>query len=128
MSKERSELELQFEKALVDVLAHDRGLSVRHPEDPLDRRRQSVATLRFVYRYSQDGAEAKAVVSVEGAKKFSSVLPVDFGNKRGIESSAENCESLASFLHEHLASCEEEALDQAVAGELTYGRRDDDLA
>ena len=128
MSKERSELELQFERALVDVLAHDHDLHVRHAEYALDRRRQSVATLRFVYRYSQDGAEAKAVVSVEGAKKFSSVLPVDFGSKRGIESSAENCESLASFLHEHLASCEEEALDQAVAGELTYGRRDDDLA
>ncbi|MEE9280508.1 MAG: hypothetical protein V3V67_10070 [Myxococcota bacterium] len=128
MSKERSELELQFEKALVDVLAHDHDLDVRHPEDALDRRRQSVATLRFAYRYSQDGDKARAVVSVEGAENFSSVLPVDFGSERGIESSAESCEGLACFLHEHLASCQEEALDQAATGQLKYGRRDDDLA
>ncbi len=128
MSKERSELEVQFEKALVAVLAHEHDLDVRHPQDALDRRRQSVATLRFAYRYSQDGDKARAIVSVEGAENFSTVLPVDFGSERGIESSAESCKGLVCFLREHLASCQESALDQAAAGQLKYGRRDDDLA
>lgn len=127
MSEGRGDLERRFERALVDVLAHDHGLDVRHPEDPLDRRRESVATLRFSYRYPP-GGDAKAVVSIEDARRFSTVLPVDFSSQDGIERSAEQCDCLVSFLRDFLTERGAAVLDQAASGQLKYGRRDDDLA
>ncbi len=128
MSEDQGELELRFEKALIDVLSQDYDLDVRQSNDCLDRRREGVATLSFVYRYAPDKTSAKAVISVVGAGHFSNVLPVDFHNRKGIERSAENCKTLVEFLKSHLAECREKELDAAEAGPLKYGRRDDDLA
>ena len=96
MSERRDELELRFEKALVEVLAHEHDLEVRHREDHIDRRRQGVATLNFTFHYGKDGENAKVVITVDGAEKFSNVLPVDFRNRKGIERSAENCDQASS--------------------------------
>lgn len=128
VSERRDELELRFEKALVEVLAHEHDLEVRHREDHIDRRRQGVATLNFTFHYGKDGENAKVVITVDGADKFSNVLPVDFRNRKGIEGSAENCEALVHFLRDHLAECREKELADASQSQLKYSRRDDDLA
>ena len=128
MSEDRDELELRFEKALIDVLVQDNDLDVRHSDECLDRRREGVATLSFAYRHSADKISAKAVITVDGAGHFSTLLPVDFRNRKGIERSAENCQTLVEFLKSHLAECREKELDTEEHGPLKYGRRDDDLA
>ncbi len=128
MGEDQGELELRFEKALIEVLSQDYDLDVRLSADSLDRRREGVATLSFSYRYPPDKNSAKAIISVDGAGHFSNVLPVDFRNRKGIESSAENCRTLVEFLKGHLAECREKELEATEAGPLKYGRRDDDLA
>ncbi len=128
MSEDRGDLELRFEKALIEVLLQDYDLDVRHSDDCLERRHQGVATLSFTYRYPPDSTNATAIVSVDGAGHFSNVLPVDFRNRKGIESSAENCETLVEFLRSHIAECRENDLDAEESDPLKYGRRDDDLA
>jgi antirestriction protein ArdC len=128
MTEGHGDLEHHFEKALIEVLAHEYDLDVRHPDDCLDRRRQGVATLSFAYRHAADGETAKVVVTVDSAKSFSAVLPLDLRSRRAIERSAENCETLVRFLRDHLAESREMALEEEAQGRLKYGRRDDDLA
>ncbi len=128
MSDGHGDLEHQFEKALIEVLAHEYDLDVRHPEDSLDRRKQGIATLSFAYRHAVDGETAKVVVTIDSAENFSAVLPLDLRSQRAIERSAENCETLVRFLRAHLAERREMALEEEAQGRLKYGRRDDDLA
>jgi hypothetical protein len=128
MSEGHGDLERQFENALIEVLAHEYDLDVRHPEDCLDRRRQGIATLSFAYRHAADGEATKVVVTVDGAENFSAVLPLDLGDRRAIERSAENCETLVRFLRDHLTERREMELEEEAQGQLKYGRRDDDLA
>ncbi len=128
MSEGHGDLEHQFEKALIEVLAHEYDLDVRHPDDCLDRRRQGIATLRFAYRHAADGETVKAIVTVDSSRNFSAVLPLDLRSRRAIERSAENCETLVRFLQDHLAERSEVAFEEAAQGQLKYGRRDDDLA
>ncbi len=128
MSEGHGDIEHQFEKALIEVLAHEYDLDVRHPDDSLERRRQGTATLRFAYRHTADGETAKVIVTVDSARNFSAVLPLDLRSGRAIERSAENCETLVRFLQDHLAERSEMAFEEAGQDRLKYGRRDDDLA
>ena len=128
MEENREALQRSFEAALLEVLVQEYDLDVCHERDRLERRRRDVASLDFEYHYRCSTAEARVVISIEGAKHFSNLLPVDFGSDESIRHSAENCEALARFIHEHLAEARDCTLDEIAAGRLRYGRREEDLA
>ena len=128
MEENREKLERTFEDALLEVLAHEYDLDVRHERDRLERRRREVATLDFAYHYRTGSEQAKAVISIEGADHFSNLLPVDFRSEESIQRSAEGCEALARFIEDHLVRLRDGTLDKIAAGQLRYGRREDDLA
>lgn len=121
----RSTLERSFEEMLVDVLTQDHDLDVRRAQDPLDRRRNGVASLQFDFHWDTD-EHAKVVVTVEGVDDFSNMARVDFRSEDTMAASAEDCEALALFLTEHLSELREDWLEAVSAGELEHGRREDD--
>jgi hypothetical protein len=125
MDAERARREREFEALLIDVLNQDYDLPVRHGGDRLERRRRGLASLAFEYHYSSP-TQAKVVVKVEGMASFSNLLPLDFSSAESVARSAEDCEALALFLIEHLESHEDDLLDQYAAGQLQYGRREED--
>jgi hypothetical protein len=125
MDASPSKREREFEGLLLDVLTQDYDLPVCHAKDRLERRRRGLAALAFEYHYSSP-SQAKVVVKVDGLPSFSNLLPVDFSSSEAAARCAEDCEALALFLMEHLDHAEDELLDQYAAGELTYGRREDD--
>ncbi len=128
MEDNREALERSFEAALLEVLVQEYDLDVCLERDRLERRRRDVASLGFEYHYRGGAAEARVVISIQGARHFSNLLPVDFGCDESIRKSAESCEALARFIHEHLADARDHTLDEIAAGRLRYGRREEDLA
>lgn len=128
MEENRESLQRTFEKALIEVLAHEYDLDVRHERDRMERRHREVATLDFEYHYAESPVKAKAVISIAGAAHFSNLLPVDFRSEKSIQRSAESCEALALFIEDHLGRVRDGTLDEFAAGDLRYGRREDDLA
>jgi hypothetical protein len=127
MDAERSAREREFETLLLEILRQDYDLPVRHGADRLERRRRGLASLGFEYHYSSP-TQAKVVVSVEGLPSFSNLLPLDLASTESITRCAEDCEALALFLMEHLEHARDALLDQYAAGELCYGRREDDCS
>ena len=125
MDAERAEREREFETLLLEVLTQDYDLPVRHGSDRLERRRRGLASLAFEYHYSSP-TQAKVVVSVKGLPSFSNLLPLDFATSESITHCAEDCEALALFLMENLEGTQDALLDLYAAGELGYGRREDD--
>jgi hypothetical protein len=127
MSQKNGALEREFEELLVEVLTQDYDLAVRRSGDPLDRRRQNVATLRFDYRYPAKSPDARVVVGVEGVGEFSTVIRVDFTSQESICRCAEDCEALALYLSQHL---EGRRVDFLAAlgdeGGEVWDRREDD--
>jgi hypothetical protein len=121
----RREREREFEDLLLDVLAQDYDLPVRRSGDHLERRSRGMATLGFEYHYSAP-AQAKVVVTIDGKRGFSNLLPVDFESGESIARSAEDCEALALFLMEHLQGVRDALLADYASGALCYGRREDD--
>ena len=121
----RRVMEREFEDLLLDVLEQDYDLAVRHAEDRLDRRRRDIATLRFEYHYDST-REAKAVVRIDGVADFKAILPVEFESADGLRRSAEDCEALVLYLTEHLGTVREKTLEEAAAGKVRWGRREDD--
>lgn len=129
MEPNREERERTFEYALIQVLAHEYDLDVRHERDRMERRKREMATLDFEYHYvSNSSSEAKAVISIAGADYFSNLLPVNFASEDSILRSAESCEALARFIRDYLARARDRTLDEIAEGALRYGRREDDLS
>jgi hypothetical protein len=125
MDSEREKREREFETLLLEVLSQDYDLPVRHASDRLERRQRGRATLAFEYHYSSP-MQAKVVVNVQGLPGFSNMLALDFSSPESIARCAEDCEALALFLIEHLEENEDTLFDQYAAGELRYGRREED--
>jgi hypothetical protein len=104
----------EFELALIDVLETDFDLDVRRERDPLNRRKESAATLRFDYPTNRSGSRSKVVVQIEGMPESHS-LDVDWSSLDGIDESAGDCESLAMAIGTWLEE-RNEARMLAVAG------------
>ncbi len=126
MSNSRTRLQRDFETALVDVLSQDYNLDVRNERDPLERRRRDTATLRFAYHHQGGSSRARVVISVDGVPGFSNLLPVNFRSRAAVLRAAEDCEALARFIDDHLTTNRGRTLEALVAGQLRYGRREED--
>ena len=121
----QTEREREFEDLLVEILTQEHDLPVYRSGDPLERRRRGMACLEFEYHYSSS-SEAKAVVKIHGATGFSNLMRVDFGSSDSIARSAEDCESLALFLIEHMQAAQEALIADHCSGRLADGRREED--
>jgi hypothetical protein len=122
---DRRELESEFELAVVDVLEQDHDLEVRLPDDSWNRRKNCVATLHFKYHWDRHEPRAKVVVMIEGKRDTSNVMLVDFSSPEAIETSAEDCESLALNVHVYLEACREQAHTETKRGRHPRQRWDD---
>ncbi len=126
MSEARQNLQHELEVAVVDVLEQDYDLEVRLAKDDWNRRRRSVATLHFDYRWDAQPTHARVVVTIEGLESRAHVLHADFSTAESIERSAEDCESLALSVYTFL---EEGRESDATVGHCAAGgdaRRWDD--
>ena len=87
--------ELEFELALTGILEDVYDFPVRAEADPLDRRTDGCAVLRFDYQRDADSSDVKIVVAIDGASDASYAMRGDFTNSATILESAELCEELA---------------------------------
>ncbi len=129
--KDRQRLEREFEELLVEVLMQDYDLDVRRWGDAMDRRRKNIGTLCFDYHYEPKSPVGKAVVSLDEADDFTSLMKVDFSSPERMLAAAEDCEALALFLSERLDERRDELLgtEDPIYGDGDgdgLGRREDD--
>ena len=126
MSEARQNLQHELEVAVVDVLEQDYDLEVRLAKDDWNRRRRSVATLHFDYRWDVQPTQARVVVTIEGLESRAHVLHADFSSTEAIERSAEDCESLALSVHTFLEEGRESDATVKPATVASGPRRWDD--
>ncbi len=105
--------EMEFELALTGVLEDVFDLPVRSEADPLDRRSEGCAVLRFDYQRDADSSDVKIVVAIDGVPDASYAMRGDFTNSATIMGSVESCEELALAIRAWLDAAENDGAGPA---------------
>lgn len=103
MSNSRRMQEMEFELALLGVLEDLYELNIRVEGDPLNRRKNGYATLRFDYHYPNGNqGDVKVDVSIEGVANATFSFAADFDDSASVYRAADDCEELALAIREYL--------------------------